>query len=64
MLDVSEGNRRFAFLKNPAKTSKLIGMADLVLAGNDYLADYAKGFNKNVEVVPTVVDTEHYKPTN
>ena len=64
MLDVSEGNRRFAFLKNPAKTSKLIGMADLVLAGNEYLADYAKGFNKNVEVVPTVVDTQHYKPSD
>jgi glycosyltransferase involved in cell wall biosynthesis len=53
-------NRRLAWLKNPAKTAQLISMADLVLAGNAYLADYARGFNRAVEVVPTTIDTDGY----
>jgi glycosyltransferase involved in cell wall biosynthesis len=29
-----------------------------ITAGNDYLADYARRFNKNVYVIPTTIDTE------
>ena len=62
LMDTSEANKKFEWLKNPAKTSKNIAFADLVFAGNPYLASYAKKFNKNVVVVPTTIDTEIYIP--
>ncbi|HTL80594.1 MAG TPA: glycosyltransferase family 4 protein [Bacteroidia bacterium] len=61
MLDVSKGNRIFSWMKDPKKTSELIAMSDLVFAGNQYLADYAKKFNPKVEIVPTTIDTSLYK---
>ncbi|MBL7952474.1 MAG: glycosyltransferase family 4 protein [Flavobacteriales bacterium] len=60
--NVSDANRMWAWVKDASKTSKLIGLADLVFAGNDYLAAYARGFNARVEVVPTTIDTEEYRP--
>ncbi len=36
------------------------GVADLVIAGNPYLAEHAHRFNPNVEVLPTGLDTEAY----
>jgi len=44
------------------KLETLLRMATHVVAGNNYLADYARGFNSKVSVIPTTVDTEHYKP--
>jgi glycosyltransferase involved in cell wall biosynthesis len=58
--NASDANRRFAWVKNPAKTAELISMADLVIAGNAYLADYASEFSDAVEVVPTTIDTDAY----
>jgi len=60
--NVSDANRYWSWVKDAGKTGKLIGLADVVFAGNDYLANYALNFNKNVEVVPTTIDTEEYKP--
>lgn len=59
---VSPENRFIRFLKSPEKTGKIIKLSDLVIAGNDYLAQYAKGFNHRVEILPTPVDVEKYKP--
>jgi glycosyltransferase involved in cell wall biosynthesis len=59
---VSEGNRKLAFLKNPSKTSVIIAMSDLVFAGNQHLAEYAKRFNPRTVIVPTTVDTDEYDP--
>lgn len=61
-LDVSEGNRRLRWLKDPGKTDRLIAMADLVIAGNRYLADHALPLNPRTVVIPTVVDTDRYLP--
>lgn len=62
LLDVSTGNRAFAFLKNPNKVKKIIQYADLVTVGNSYLAAYALQFNSNVKIIPTTIDTSyHYK---
>lgn len=61
-LDVSDANRMFSFLKNPDKTATIIGLSDIVFAGNNYLADYARKFNKNISVVPTTIDTAEYFP--
>ena len=62
-LDVSEANRRLSWLKDPGKTGRLIAMADLVVAGNDYLAEYARRWNTRVVVIPTTIDTQVYQPT-
>ena len=59
--NVSEANKNLSFLKNANKTSEIIKVADLIFAGNQYLADYAKQFNKNVEIIPTTIDTEEYQ---
>ena len=60
--DKNEANRKLSFLKNPAKTAKIISLCDSIVAGNQYLADYAKQYNKNVVIIPTTIDTEWYKP--
>lgn len=56
ILDTSAANKKWEWLKDANKTSRIIGMSDLVLAGNQYLADYAKQFNKNVSIIPTTID--------
>ncbi|MFY0689702.1 MAG: glycosyltransferase family 4 protein [Cyclobacteriaceae bacterium] len=48
-------------LKDASKTSRIIGCADLIFAGNQYLADYSKQFNSNVKIIPTTIDTEEYQ---
>jgi len=40
----------------------VLNRADLVVAGNSYLAEYSRRFNSNVVVVPTSVDTNRWKP--
>ncbi len=60
--NVSEGNRALAFLKSPDKTGRIIARCQLIIAGNDYLADYARRFNRNVAVIPTTIDTDEYQP--
>ncbi len=62
LTNVSKANERFSFLKNAAKTKDIIVVADLVLAGNDYLAGYARQFNDRVEIFPSTIDTDIYKP--
>ncbi|GAC1384007.1 MAG: hypothetical protein NVSMB45_11760 [Ginsengibacter sp.] len=59
---VSPGNKKFSFLKNGNKIKHLISMADTVVAGNEYLHNYASKFNKNVVIIPTTVDTTLFKP--
>jgi glycosyltransferase involved in cell wall biosynthesis len=60
--DKNEANSKLAFLKNPEKTSTIIALCDKVVAGNDYLANYAKQYNENVLIIPTTIDTGWYKP--
>jgi glycosyltransferase involved in cell wall biosynthesis len=59
---VSQNNKGLGWLKNANKTSRIIAMADLVFAGNAFLADYALRFNSNVVIVPTTIDTDLYQP--
>lgn len=59
--NVSEANRRLQFLKKPQKTSKLIALADQVVAGNTYLAEYARTFNENTTIIPSTIDTDKFK---
>ncbi|PLX04778.1 MAG: glycosyl transferase family 1, partial [Marinilabiliales bacterium] len=61
--DVSEGNVAVKWLKTPSKTANIITMSRFVLAGNQYLADYARKLNKNTIVFPTVIDTNYHTPS-
>jgi glycosyltransferase involved in cell wall biosynthesis len=49
-------------LKAPAKTNFTLRAARQVIAGNPYVAHYARQFNDAVDVVPTVVDTTQFRP--
>ncbi len=62
--DTSQGNENLSWLKKPSKTAKIIEMSDLVLAGNNYLANYAQPFNPRVEIMPTTIDTNYHKVEN
>ncbi len=62
LMDTSEGNKKFEWLKNPLKTAKNIALADRIFAGNNYLANYAKHYNTNVALIPTTIDTDFHKP--
>jgi glycosyltransferase involved in cell wall biosynthesis len=64
MLDISDANRKLSFLKDPSKTKKIIALSDHILAGNQYLANYASQFNASVQIIPTVVDTDYFKTSN
>jgi glycosyltransferase involved in cell wall biosynthesis len=56
----SPSNGYLSYLKFAAKTKKICSLAAHVMAGNSYLADYARQFNARVTVVPTTIDTEKY----
>lgn len=43
------------------KWQRLVTGADLVIVGNKYLADMAARFNREVEIIPTVIDLDNYK---
>jgi glycosyltransferase involved in cell wall biosynthesis len=45
-------------------TERVLRRSSLVLAGNEFLADYARKFASRVVVIPTVVDTERFKPAD
>ncbi len=49
-------------LKAPQKTLFTLRAAAHVIAGNPYVAEFARRFNARVDVVPTVVDTDVWRP--
>ena len=51
-------------LKFPRKTETNIALSRHVIAGNRQLADYALRFNRNVTIIPTVVDAGLYRAGN
>lgn len=63
LMDVSDVNKKFGWLKRPTKTAEIVSLSDLVIAGNNYLADYARTYNPNVVTIPTSVDTDKFKRT-
>jgi glycosyltransferase involved in cell wall biosynthesis len=56
----SESNARFHRLKAYWKVNYCMKWAHQVTAGNDYLANYARKFNPNVQVIPTTIDSENH----
>jgi glycosyltransferase involved in cell wall biosynthesis len=60
--NTSEANRFVSGLKYPQKIPSIIRHSALVLAGNEYLANYAREYNSSVAVMPTCVDTSVFVP--
>lgn len=56
----SEVNQKYNRLKCYWKTKHLIKWADKVVAGNEFLADYARQINNNVQIIPTTIDSENH----
>jgi len=59
---VSDANRLIGALKRPQKVASIIRGSRHVIAGNEYLAAYARRFNPDVTMIPTCVDTERFVP--
>ncbi len=57
----SPSNGYLSYLKFPNKTGEICRLSAHVMAGNQYLADYAGQFNDNVTIIPTTIDTEKYQ---
>jgi glycosyltransferase involved in cell wall biosynthesis len=56
----SPSNGYLSYLKFPGKTAEICRLVSHVMAGNEYLADYARQYNQNVTIVPTTIDTDKY----
>ena len=59
---VSPANRWLSYLKFPNKIGRICELADHVIVGSEYLADFARQHNPRVTVIPTTVDTDRYTP--
>jgi glycosyltransferase involved in cell wall biosynthesis len=60
---VSDANRAIRALKQPGKVATILRYSDHVIAGNEYLAAYARRFSGAVTVIPTCVDTTKFVPS-
>jgi len=61
---VSKGNRLAGIFRNAGKINKILPIADTVVSGNQFLADYASKFNENIVIFPTTIDTNVYVKKN
>jgi len=60
--NTSQANRMVTFLKYPAKVRTIIRESKHVVAGNRYLAQYARRYTHRVTVIPSCVDTTRFVP--
>jgi len=60
--NVSYANRLIRVLKMPGKVGSIIQRSAHVVAGNEFLASYARHYNDVVTVIPTSVDTTKFVP--
>lgn len=60
--NVSDANRMIASLKWTRKIPAIVNRCTRVIAGNDFLADFARAHNPNVITIPTCVDTDRFVP--
>lgn len=54
--------RVLRFLRAPDQTRRVIARCDAAVVSNEELAGAIRGWNANVHVIPTPVDTEHFVP--
>lgn len=58
----SDANKLFSWAKFAGKTSAICRLSSAITVGNEWLAEYALQFNKNVTVIPSSVNTDVYVP--
>lgn len=51
----------YTFFKQSHRVADIIKLSSLVIAGNEFLRDYAVKYNPNVVIIPTPVETEVYR---
>jgi glycosyltransferase involved in cell wall biosynthesis len=57
----SPSNGYLSYLKFASKTKTICRIASHVMAGNSYLAGYARQVNDRVTIIPSTIDTEKYR---
>lgn len=62
LLHTTAANRLVGWLKFPGKTAAICRMSHLIIVGNNYLAEFARQHNPRVEVIPSSVDTDRFRP--
>lgn len=60
--EYSRTNRLKNIVVRPRKTQEIVGLSSVVIAGNRPLAEFARRFNGNVEILPATYDTEQIVP--
>lgn len=60
--NVSDANRFIVSLKWAGKVPEILRLSARVIAGNDFLAGFARAHNAAVITVPTCVDTDKFVP--
>jgi len=53
----------YRLLEDRDNVARIVRRSAHVVAGNEFLADFARQHNPNVSVIPTAIDTDHYKPS-
>jgi glycosyltransferase involved in cell wall biosynthesis len=61
LLHTTHANRRFGWLKFPGKTAAICRLSSHIVAGNAWLADYARRSNPCVTVIPSSVDVDRFR---
>lgn len=59
--DVSAANRSVARFKMPQKVARIVELATVTVAGNAWLAEWARQHTNHVEVLPTTIDIDQYQ---
>jgi glycosyltransferase involved in cell wall biosynthesis len=57
----SPSNGYLSYLKFAGKARNICRLSTHVMAGNPYLAEFARQFNDRVTVIPTTIDTDKYQ---
>jgi len=57
----SPSNGYLSYLKFPGKIAEICRISKHVMAGNEFLADYARANNDHVTIIPTTIDTDKYE---
>jgi len=55
-------NRFLKLLKYPSKVMKILTISNHIITCNEFLADFARKYNKNVTAIHTSVDTDRFVP--
>jgi len=59
---VHPSNRRWSWLRAPARYGEIVRGARTVIAANEYLGAWARGLGAEVTIIPTPVDTTRFVP--